>query len=175
LWFVASSPLVAHLLAHWWQLRHGTRALAVGVLCTLTFAGLLDLSRVVLHTVQLRMFDNDGIDIAKQITERTAPRAIILHAPTFDSPVFLTGRRSLLGYPGQIWSRGLDSGSRERDIRNIYAGTSDGRALLERDTVDFVLIGPQERAMMLVNNAFFSDFPLIGQCGSYALYKIPKR
>jgi hypothetical protein len=175
LWFVASTPLVAHLLAHWWQLRKGARALAVGVLCTLTLAGLLDLSRVVLHTVELRVFDNDGIAIAREITERTAPRALVLHAPTFDSPVFLTGRRSLLGYPGQIWSRGLDSGSREGDIRNIYAGASDGRALLERYALNYVLIGPQERAMMPVNDAFFSDFPLIGQSGAYALYKIPKR
>src|SRR5215831_10836996 len=175
LWFVASSPLVARLLAHWWQLRQGARALAVGILCTLCLAGFLDLSRVVLHSVQLRVFDKDGIDIAQEITERTAPRAFILHAPTFDSPVFLTGRRSLLGYPGQIWSRGLDSGSREGDIRNIYAGASNGRALLERYTLDYVLIGPQERAMLPVDDTFFSNFPLIGRCGAYALYRIPQR
>jgi len=175
LWFVASSPLVAHLLAQWWQLRQGARALAVGVLFTLCLAGFLDLSRVALHSVQLRVFDKDGIDIAKEITKRTAPRALILHAPTFDSPVFLTGRRSLLGYPGQIWSRGLDSGSREGDIRNIYAGASNGRALLERYTLEYVLIGPQERAMLPVNDPFFSQFPLVGQCGAYALYKAPQR
>jgi hypothetical protein len=175
LWFVASCPLVARLLAHWWQLRRGARALAVGILCTLCLAGFLDLSRIAFHSVQLRVFDKDGIDIAKEITERTAPRALILHAPTFDSPVFLTGRRSLLGYPGQIWSRGLDSGSREGDIRNIYAGASNGRALLERYTLDYVLIGPQERAMLPVNDTFFSDFPLIGQRGAYALYRVPQR
>jgi hypothetical protein len=138
-------------------------------------AGFLDLSRIALHSVQLRVFDKDGIDIAKEITERTAPRALILHAPTFDSPVFLTGRRSLLGYPGQIWSRGLDSGSREGDIQNIYAGASNGRALLERYTLDYVLVGPQERAMLPVNDTFFSNFPLIGRCGGYALYRVPQR
>jgi hypothetical protein len=175
LWFAASTPIVAHLLAHCWQLRHGARALAVGVLCTLTLAGGLDLSRVVLHTVQLRLFDNDGIAIAKEIASHTAPRALILHAPTYDSPVFLTGRRSLMGYSGQLWSRGLDSGSREGDIRNIYAGAPNSQALLKRYALDYVVIGPQERAMMLVNTRFFSNFTLIGQCGGYSLYKIHER
>jgi hypothetical protein len=175
LWFVASTPFVAYLLSHWWQQNHGARVLAIGVLCTLTLAGALDLSRIVLRTVQLREFDNDGVAIAKEIARCTAPRALILHAPTYDSPVFLTGRRSLLGYPGQIWSRGLDSGSREADIRSVYAGASNSQALLERYRVDYVLLGPQERAMMSVNAAFFLKFTLIGKSGGYSLYQITKR
>jgi hypothetical protein len=175
LWFVGSAPLVALLLAQWLRQRWEWRVLASGVLCTLTLAGALDLSRVIRHTVLMREFDNDGIAIAQEITKRTSPRAIVLHAPTYDTPVFLTGRRSLLGYPGQIWSRGLDAGSRESDIRSIYAGASNARGLLEHYAVNNVLVGPQERSMMAVNSVFFSNFTLIGKSGDYSLYQINKK
>jgi hypothetical protein len=174
LWYAASVPLAALLLAHWWQQRRGWRLLAVCVILTLTLAGSLDLSRVFLRTIKIREFDNDGIAIAQQITERTEPRAVVLHAMTYDSPVFLTGRRSLLGYPGQIWSRGLDAGTRESDIRQIYVGTQDAPGLLLRYAVQYVLVGPQERAMMPVNTAFFDQFALIGNSGAYSLYKITR-
>jgi hypothetical protein len=175
LWFVGSTPLVALLLAHWLRQRWEWRVLASGVLCTLTLAGALDLSRVIRHTVVLPEFSNDGIAIAQEIVKHTDPRALVLHAPTYDTPVFLTGRRSLLGYPGQIWSRGLDAGSRESDIRSIYAGASNGRALLESYAVNNILVGPQERGMMVVNSAFFSNFTLIGKSGEYSLYQIKKK
>ena len=175
LWFVGSAPLVALLLAQWLRQRWEWRVLASGILCTLTLAGALDLSRVIRHTVLMREFDNDGIAIAQEITKRTGPRAVVLHAPTYDTPVFLTGRRSLLGYPGQIWSRGLDAGSRESDIRSIYAGASNARGLLEHYAVNNVLVGPQERSMMAVNSVFFSNFTLIGKSGDYSLYQINKK
>jgi hypothetical protein len=175
LWFLGSTPMVAMLLAQWLRQRRAWRVLAGAVLCTLTLAGVLDLSRIVLHIVQLQEFDNDGIAIAQEIVKRTGPRALVLHAPTYDAPVFLTGRRSLLGYPGQIWSRGLDPGSRESDIRSIYAGTANARDLLEQYAVNNVLVGPQEHSMVMVNSRFFADFTLIGKSGAYSLYQIKKK
>jgi hypothetical protein len=175
LWFIGSTPIVAILLAQCLRQRRAWRVLAGAVLCTLMLAGVLDLSRVVLHNVQLQEFDNDGIAIAQEIVKLTGPRALILHAPTYDTPVFLTGRRSLLGYPGQIWSRGLDPGSRESDIHSIYSGTANARELLDRYAVNNVLVGPQERSMMVVNSRFFGDFRLIGKSGAYSLYQIEKK
>ena len=66
----------------------------------LTFAGGLDIWRIISMTSEFREFYRKGMEIATQILQRTEPRAVILHAPAFDTPVFLTGRRSLLGYPG---------------------------------------------------------------------------
>jgi uncharacterized membrane protein len=97
---------------------------------------------------------------------------VVLHAPAFDSPVFLTGRRSVLGFPGWIWSRGLDSSQRENDIRRIYSGSPDAEALLERYHVDYALIGPQERTFMPVNQKFWFRYPVMSHIGEYQLYKV---
>ena len=107
----------------------------------------------------------------------TEPRALVLHAPVYNPPVFLTGRRSLLGYPGSIWSRGLDSGQRERDIQKIYSGAPEAASLLRRNRVNYVLLGPLERQYLNENNlnvneGFWSQFPVIAQSGEYRLYKI---
>ena len=77
----------------------------------------------------------------------TPPGSIVLHAPTYNSEVFLAGRRSVLGYPGHTWSQGLDAGTREEDIRAIYAGAPDAAALLSRYGVGYVLVGPREREL----------------------------
>ena len=107
--------------------------------------------------------------------EKPSPGSLILHAPAYNSPVFLTGRRSLLGYPGWVWSRGLDTGPREDDIQRIYSGAPESRGLLERYQVDYVLIGPLEHATLPVNDAYFAQYPKAGESGEYRLYKTTSR
>jgi hypothetical protein len=181
-WYIASVPLVALLLATWLK-RARWSWLALIMLVVLTLAGALDVTRALTATPgdlvngAEREFDNDGIAIAHQIVERTQPGALVLHAPAYNPPVFLTGRRSLLGYPGQIWSRGLDSGSRETDIQKIYSGAPEALALMQRNHVDYVLLGPAERQYLNenhlnINDEFWSQFPLIAQSGEYRLYGI---
>lgn len=97
---------------------------------------------------------------------------MILHAPIHNTPVFLTGRRSLMGYPGHIWTHGIDFGQREADIRKIYSGSPDATSLLSKYGVDYVVIDPQEHSVMPVNTAFFSRYPEVVNIGEYHLYKI---
>ena len=175
-WYVASVPLVALMLATWFK-QAKWRWLATGLLAVLTLAGALDIVRVLSGATEYREFDADGIAIAREIRQRTEPRALVLHAPVYNPPVFLTGRRSLLGYPGSIWSRGLDSGQRERDIQKIYSGAPEAASLLRRNRVNYVLLGPLERQYLNENNlnvneGFWSQFPVIAQSGEYRLYKI---
>jgi len=172
LWFVASAPLVAWLLARWWQQRSLVRWLAPAVLATLLLAGALDVLRVVSEASEYREFDSQGIATANTISAQTAPRALVLHAPTYNSPVFLTGRRSLLGYPGWMWSRGLDYSERSADIERIYSGAPDAEALLRKYNVDYVLVGPTELASFKVNEQFWSRYKMLSQAGAYRVYQI---
>jgi hypothetical protein len=172
LWYVASAPLVAWLLARWWQQRSLVRWLAPAVLATLLLAGALDVLRVVSEASEYREFDSQGIATANTISAQTAPRALVLHAPTYNSPVFLTGRRSLLGYPGWMWSRGLDYSERSADIERIYSGAPDAEALLRKYNVDYVLVGPTELASFKVNEQFWSRYKTLSQAGAYRVYQI---
>jgi len=172
LWYIASTPLVAGFLARWWEQRSRRRWLAPVVFASMVLAGSLDVWRVIIGTTELREFDAPGITIAKAISEQAAPRALVLHAPTYNSPVFLTGRRSLLGYPGWIWSRGLDYAQRNLDIERIYSGGPESGALLHQYGINFVLVGPDEIATLGVNEGFLSQYREVARAGPYRLYKI---
>jgi hypothetical protein len=92
---------------------------------------------------------------------------------TYNTPAFLAGRRSVLGYPGHIWSHGLTFQEREVEVRAIYAGEPEAGAKLDRWEVGYVLIGPHERAMMPVSDEFFAGWPVVGEMGEYTLLARP--
>ena len=173
-WWIASAPIVALLLARLWEGKAWHRGLAGSLLIMLTLAGALDVFALMTRQGEYQEFDRDGINFAEMIKQQTPPRATILHAPVHNTPVFLTGRRSLMGYPGHIWTHGLDYGPRETEIKRIYAGAPDAESLLAKYGVDYVVIDPQERSLMTVNAAFFSRYPEVGSTGEYHLYKITR-
>lgn len=171
-WWIASAPLVALLLARLWEGDVWNRAAAVCLFVVLTLAGGLDVYALVTRQGEYQEFDRNGVTFAEMIKQRTPPKAMILHAPIHNTPIFLTGRRSLMGYPGHIWTHGIDSGPREAEIRKIYAGAPDAPALLAKYGVDYVVVDPQERSVMNVNDAFFSRYREVANIGEYHLYKI---
>jgi len=171
-WWVASAPLVAILLARLWQKGLAQRFVALVLFACITLAGALDVGAIVMQSTKFQVFDSAGVAFAELVKEKTEPRALIIHAPVHNHPVFLTGRRSLMGYPGHIWTHGLDYTQREAEIRRIYAGGSDAPLLLQKYGVQYAVVGPHERDLMTVNDRFFSGFQVIGEVGGYRLYKI---
>lgn len=169
-WYVASSPLVAWVVAR--SLAQAKwRWLGVGMLLGLTLAGALDVTRVLTGATEILEFAPQASAIAQEISRQATPRALVLHDPTYNSPVFLTGRRSLLGYPGWMWSRGLEYSQRQADIQRMYSGAPDAESLLKSYGVDYVLIGPAELGSLPVNLQFWSRYPTVTQAGPYRLYK----
>ena len=103
---------------------------------------------------------------------KTESNATVLHAPTFNHSVGLSGRRSLMGYPGHLWSQGLDFAAREREIRQMYAGGPDATRLFAQHSIDYVVIGADERRFSDVNDAFFARYPVVARHGPYHLYRV---
>ena len=77
-----------------------------------------------------------------------------------------------MGYPGHVWTHGLEFGPRESEIRRVYAGAPDAAAILQKHNVDYAVVSPLEGNNMTVNSQFFSNFQLAGKVGEYSLYKI---
>lgn len=179
-WYVASVPLVALLLARWWRSGAWLRGAAAVCLLALTLAGALDVWGVVgSEKAKTQEFDRDGVKFAEMLEQKTQPRALVLHAPTFNHPVFLTGRQSFMGYPGHIWTHGLQYVERETLIKRIYAGGPEAASLLSKAGIEYVVVGPLERQLAeqkltKVNEAFFAQYPLIVEAGDYRLYKITR-
>lgn len=171
-WWLASAPLVALLLARLWHQGPIRRIIAVLLFVCVTFAGALDVAGIAFREIKYDVFDAAGVRFAELVKQQTAPRALIIHAPVHNTPVFLTGRRSLMGYPGHIWTHGLEFMQREGEIKRIYLGAPDADQLLKNYNVDYAVIGPHEKAITPINEKFFARFQKVGEVGEYKLYKI---
>ena len=77
-----------------------------------------------------------------------------------------------MGYPGHIWTHGLEFVQREREVKNIYLGGPDAELLLRSYKIEYVVVGPLERLIMPVNDQYFSRYQKVGDTGEYKLYKI---
>ena len=130
------------------------------------------MAAIVLRSNEYGIFNAPGIQFAELIKREVPAQAVVIHAPVHNHPVFLTGRRSLMGYPGHVWTHGLEFGPRESEIRRVYAGAPDAVAILKKYNVDYVVVSPLEQNTMTVNGQFFSSFKLVGEVGEYRLYKI---
>jgi hypothetical protein len=171
-WWLASAPLVALLLTRLWRQGGVKRAIAVFLFACVTLAGSLDVASIVLRSSEYGIFTAPGIQFAELIKREVPPKSIVIHAPVHNHPVFLTGRRSLLGYPGHVWTHGLEFTQRESEIKRVYAGAPDALAILRKYNVAYAVVGPLESNVTSVNNQFFSQFQLVGEVSGYRLYKI---
>jgi hypothetical protein len=174
-WYVASAPLVALVCARLWRKNIWTRVATIALIVVLTLAGALDVWRVVSQASEQREFDRDGVAFGELVARETAPRSLILHAPTYNHPVYLSGRQSLMGYGGHLWSQGIDYSTREAEIKRIYAGEPDAAQLLARYGVAYVVVSPLERTGLQVNEQFFTHFEKVGEIGGYRLYKVTRQ
>jgi len=173
-WWVASAPIVALLLSRLWKDNIIRRTAAIVLFASLTLAGALDVAGIALRSVKYGIFDVAGVRFAELVKLKTPPRALIVHAAVHNEPVFLTGRKSLMGYPGHIWTHGLEFAQRESDIKRIYSGAAGADQLLKAYDIDYAVVGPLERLVMPVNEQFFSHYEKVGDVGGYQLYKIKR-
>jgi hypothetical protein len=171
-WWLASAALVAMLLARLWRQGRLSRVIAVILFVGAIFAGSLDVAGIAFGSKRYEIFDANGLRFAEVVKEKTEPQAVIVHAPVHNHPVFLTGRRSLMGYPGHIWTHGLEFTQRESEIRRIYSGATDAPALVDKHRIQYLVVGPHEKNILPLNEQFLARFPVTGEVGGYRLFKI---
>ncbi len=171
-WYVGSIPFVAIGLAWAWRKSREWKILAAVCFIILIFSGALDVWRTVSGQVKTRVFDADAVLVAERIKQKTEPSALFLNAATYNTAVVLSGRRSLMRYPGHLGSHGIDYREREADVKRIYQGGNDAAALLAKYGIDYVLISPEERGSLGANEAFFKRYPVLVEAGQYKVYKI---
>jgi len=173
-WYLASCPFVAAVLAHLWSRRAAIwRLTSIVLLLTLTLSGALDVTRALSPVEDVLLFGRAELEVAELIRQRTPPRAVILNAPIHNSVVALTGRQSLMGYPGHLWTHGFDYKDRQNDVEAIYRGGPRAAELLASYGVDYVVVGPIERGQFLANDNFFAaQYPAVIDQDGYRVYQI---
>lgn len=173
-WSLASCAFVAMALAALFTHRFFVlKVLAAVLLVALTLSGALDVTRALSPVENVPLFGQAELEVAATIRQRTTPRAIILHAPIHNSVVALTGRQSVMGYPGHLWTHGIDYGQRETQVKNIYRGGIESARLLAMLKIDYVIIGPVELSQLTVDEEFFAQsYPLVINQAGYKIYQI---
>jgi hypothetical protein len=154
-----------------WRKETGWKLVAALCLVFLTASGGLDVWRTVSRQINYSVFSADAVTVAGRIKAVTPPRSLFLNAPTYNTAIVLSGRRSLMRYPGHLSSHGIDYRGREDDVKKMYRGGPDAMGLMEKYGIEYVMISPEEREVS-PNEAFFSRFPIVAQSGQYRVYKI---
>ncbi|MEZ0240524.1 MAG: hypothetical protein ACAH65_06975 [Chloroflexota bacterium] len=173
-WWLGGAPVIALLLARLWERRWAASRIAVGALfVALIGAGALDIGRATLGPRIFREFDRDGIAFSEAVKAATPSNAVVLTAPSYNTPIFLTGRPIFMGYAGYLFANGLPYGDRERDLRAIYAGEPGAEDLLRSNAIRYIVVGPEERSTVSPNESFLSRFPVVVAVGDYRLLQVP--
>lgn len=173
-WALVSSGVVALGVA-WLAVSRRVLVRMAGwvLLAGLVLTGVIDVVRGLSPVERVQIFSRGDMVVAQRIREGTPPGATILHAPIHNSPVALTGRRSLMGYAGHLWSHGIEWEQRDADLKAIFAFGSGAEELLERYGVDYVLIGPTEVAQCAANDEEFATrYPMVFNEGGTRLFRI---
>lgn len=176
-WYVGSIPFAAFALAWMWKKDVFFKFIAAGCLIVLTLAGAIDVWRQTSRAINYGVFSADAVSIAGQIKQKTAPDAIFLNAPMYNTAAVLSGRLSIMRYGGHLASHGIDFNEREADIKRIFQGEGTAEILLKKYGVDYVLIGPEVTDYLRDNNLsldanFFNKFPVVAEAGDYKVYKV---
>jgi hypothetical protein len=119
------------------------------------------------------LFSHEELAAAAFANERTAPHALFLTAPTLFQPILsLAGRPVLRANTDWLWSHGYQFAQREADVKSIYAGSDEARALISYYGVDYVYLGRIELEAG-ANQSFFDEkFPTVYQSADIAIYDV---
>ena len=117
-WYLAGCILVAALLCRTWrEVGVGSRVVVALALVTLLLSGVLLHLNQALGMDRHLMLTREEVQLAEQVRARTPPRALFAAGPRHNHPIsLLAGRRLLMGFPGYLWSTGIDFSARQRDV-----------------------------------------------------------
>ena len=174
-WWLGGAPVVALLLVRLWRGGDPARRVAAAALfVSITLSGALDIGRAVIGPRTYLEWDTDGIAFGSRIRAEVPAGSVILAAAGYSSPILLSGRPVYIGYPGWLFANGLPYGQREQDVRAIYAGGAGAADLVRASGIDYILLGPQERADLAPSEDFLSRYPVEFSTGAYTLLRVPR-
>lgn len=149
------------------------KSLAIVIILTGIFAGTLDIFRTFTPLTQYQIFSQSDLSIATNIKLQTPKDAIFITAPVHNHPVSaLTGRSTLLGFHGWVWSHGLPYLDRAADIERIYKGEKTAEVLLKKYKVSYISVGPYEKSQYKINQFFFQKYREISLAPGWVLYDV---
>lgn len=148
---------------------------AVGLSAVLMFSGFLEAVRLLDRTnLELGMYTGEEVALAEKVRDQTESNSVFLTSDQHNHWVpNLTGRQIVMGFQGWLWTYGIDSSDRNRDVRAMYAGGPSARLLLDEYGVDYVVIGPNEREHFAANVEWYErTFPVAVESPLFSIFQV---
>ena len=85
----------------------------------------------------------------RQVSDATRtfpPEAVFAIYPTYNHPLLVNGHRVVMGFPGHLWSHGLDYRPVELKLQSLMESDTDWQAVAKELGVDYLFWGPLEQA-----------------------------
>ncbi len=167
-WYAVSSIVVSVLVTKLFELNLPGKSLAVAVTSFFVISGAL----LIIGDYQTfyGLFSKEDIVLAKWEIDNTDPGDLVLTGPQHNQFSILAGRQILMGYPGYLWTQGIDNRGREIDIKKMYKGDV---SLIKKYGVDYIVLGYIERESYNPDETFLnSTFPLVKQTQNFKIYKV---
>lgn len=185
-WQFAGALVVSWALVRWWSLAGKKSKLtalasrgAIAV-CGLSLiaAGGLDAVRGMQRSSAIAWVDNDDLAVAKWLRSHTHPDAVVVYgANNTSAAAALGGRRSVSGYAGWTYDLGIpDWNERRTATTAILAGAPDADAAIRTYGVDYVIIGPAERAIEGASDEYWTQHGTLEfAAGEHRVYRTARR
>lgn len=150
--------------------------IAITLVTLSLFSGILDMiPRIAAPNKSLPIiFDKDSKIMASYIRQNIPEKDLILTGTGHRNLVAsLTGRPVIVGYPGWLWSRGINYGERESEVKNFYLNPLKSNTLVKKYPIKHILLSNQEIYDFGAKKYLFDqNFKKTYTIGEFTLYKI---
>ena len=154
-----------------------TIGIIIGYFFVATFSGFIDLtSRLREKKSDLSIiFDISAEHLATFVRSNLKNELILTSTNHLNPVASLAGKGVLVGYPGWLWTRGIDYFEREKEIRIFYANPLKKDGLLQKYRIRYVLLDNMTKNEYGAKKEVFDQlFDKIFEDGQYILYKVNK-
>lgn len=155
---------------------------AIGIVATISlfslsiFSGVADLTpRFLVKEENMPViFDNGAVQLADFVKSNIKEGDLILTSSTHLNPVSsLAGRPVLVGYPGWLWTKGIDYSEREFAAKTFYRNPAENKNIFDSFDFKYVLLDNQAvNDWGARKSVFDARFLKVFESGNYALYKL---
>lgn len=176
-WQIFAAPIIAFWLIKLTGNKRIFGSILAGFFIVLIISsGLVDLvPRIFKNQDQMPIiFDTSAQAMAKFIRQNINERDLILTGANHLNVVAsLAGRTVLVGYPGWLWTRGINYQSRETSLRKFYQNPTRSDELLNDYPIKYILFDNMVKYDFYAEkNKFDQIFNKVFESGDYVLYKI---
>jgi hypothetical protein len=175
---IALSMFGLHVLWQWAKTRSllhkASVCIGIGaVVIGLASGGVVSMLRE--YQLDWQIAATKDLAVASWVREYTPANAVFLTGSAHNHPIpMLTGRTIVMGYPGWLWTYGIDYATTEQEVLQIYRGAQTAQDLLAKHAIDYIYLGSQEREELRANQTFLQQFRVVYTNDGTTIYQVDR-